>query len=67
MKNRHDWVTRLGHLTDPEPLLGAAHQDPGANLGIVWQLTLDNWAFAKESHAESGLQRHVARFIRGKS
>ncbi len=67
MKNRDQLVTKLGHLGDLE-----RGREPGAissedGLGMMWQLTLDAWAFMKETHAESRLQRHVVRLVRGKS
>ena len=33
-------------------------------IGMMWQLTLDAWAFKGEPVAESGLPRHVVRIIR---
>jgi hypothetical protein len=46
---------------DPEPV------PSGQGLSMIWRITLDNWSFVKESHAESRLQRHVGRLVRGKS
>jgi hypothetical protein len=67
MKNRNLLPTRLGRLEDLE-----RGREPGSisseeGLGMMWQLTLDAWAFMKETHAESRLQRHVVRLVRGKS
>jgi hypothetical protein len=64
MPNRSHWAAKLGRLNDPEPEPG--YSDSGKNLEMMWSLTLDNWAFMKEPHAESRLQRHVVRLIRGK-
>ena len=38
----------------------------GERLGMMWQLTVDAWAFKGEDVAESRLSRHVVRVIRGK-
>lgn len=38
---------------------------PGERLSMVWQLTLDAWAFKGETLAEHRLQRHVVRLHRG--
>ena len=34
---------------------------------MVWQLTLDAWAFKEPMVAESRLQRHAVRVVRGRS
>ena len=39
----------------------------GERLAMVWQLTLDAWAFLENSDRESRLPRHVDRVIRGGS
>ena len=67
MKKRNHLVTRLGRLSDLEPGLEGGSITPENGLGMMWQLTLDAWAFMKETHAESRLQRHVVRLVRGKS
>ena len=57
LKNLSDVSSGL----DPEPVTSEQ------GLAMMWRLTLDNWAFVKESHAESRLQRHVGGLVRGKS
>jgi hypothetical protein len=43
-----------------------AHLSAGQRLELMWQLTLDAWAFKGEPQgAESRLQRHVVRIQRG--
>ncbi len=37
---------------------------PGERLAMVWQLTVDAWAFRGEPIDESRLQRHVVRVVR---
>ena len=36
-------------------------------MGMVWQLTLDAWAFKEPTVAESRFQRHVVRVVRRQS
>ena len=38
---------------------------PGQRMGMVWQLTLDAWAFMDPESAKSEFQRHVVRVERG--
>ena len=40
---------------------------PAERLGMMWQLTLDAWAFKGEPVAEPRLQRHIVRVFRRKS
>lgn len=51
-------LVRKRSLHDPEEddLKGKA---PGELLGMMWQLTLDAWAFKEKLDAESRLQRHI--------
>ena len=44
-----------------------ANATPAERMGMVWQLTLDAWAFKEPSVAESRFQRHAVRVIRGRS
>jgi len=39
---------------------------PEERLSIMWQLTVDSWAFKGEPLDESRLPRHVVRVIRGR-
>ena len=38
---------------------------PAERMGMVWQLTLDAWAFLDPESAKSGFQRHIVRVQRG--
>ena len=38
---------------------------PSERIGMMWQVTLDAWAFKGESIAESGLPRHIVSIQRG--
>ena len=40
---------------------------PAERLGMMWQLTLDAWAFKGEPVAEPRLQRHIVRVFRRES
>lgn len=40
---------------------------PAERLSMMWQLTLDAWAFTGESCAESRLPRHLVRVLRRSS
>ena len=39
---------------------------PAERIGMVWQLTLDAWAFMDPTSAKSKFQRHVVRVKRGR-
>ena len=67
MRNRNQWVTKMVHLSDSEKNPESEAVAAEESLGMMWQLALDAWAFMKETHAESRLQRHVVRLVRGKS
>ena len=38
---------------------------PAELMGMVWQLTLDAWAFKDPSSAKLQFQRHAIRIVRG--
>lgn len=38
---------------------------PSERIGMMWQVTLDAWAFKGESIAESRLPRHIVSIQRG--
>ncbi len=40
------------------------HATPSERMGMVWQLTLDAWAFMDLNSAKSEFQRHVGRVER---
>ena len=43
-----------------------ADATPAERIGMVWQLTLDVWAFLDPQSAKSEFQRHVVRVKRGR-
>ena len=65
IKNRS--IVQLKRLSDEKARLDPEPVPAGQGLSMIWRMTLDNWSFVKESHAESRLQRHVSRLVRGKS
>jgi hypothetical protein len=67
--NRSNYPTRLRRLHDPD----ADRDDdafvqsltPGERMDMVWQLTLQAWAFKEGLVDEPRLRRDVVRVIRG--
>ena len=57
-------ILRRTTLQETEHDLAASTAEE--RLGMMWQLTLDAWAFMGESDAESRLPRHVTRVVRRK-
>lgn len=56
---------RVVGLSQADDHRDVANLTPGERMGLMWQLTLDAWAFKGDSEdAESGLQRHVVRVHR---
>jgi hypothetical protein len=39
---------------------------PGERMSMVWQLTLQTWAFKEDLQSEPRLRRDVSRVIRGR-
>jgi len=66
MQRRGDVRVRVVSLRDAEPTRDVADRTPGERMEMMWQLTLDAWAFKGEPCAESRLQRHVVRVRRRK-
>ena len=61
--DRHRIVkTTLQEQTDDGFIADAT---PAERIGMVWQLTLDAWAFLDPKSAKSEFQRHVVRVERG--
>lgn len=57
-------VKKLSEQTDDFDLRNTT---PAERFGMMWQLTLDAWAFKGEPIAEPKLQRHIIRVLRRKS
>lgn len=64
-KNRQIKVTKLSEQTDDFDLRKMT--SPAERWAMMWQLTLDAWAFKGEPVAEPGLHRHIVRVFRRKS
>jgi hypothetical protein len=54
-------VSSLRHESDKET---RAETTPAERLQMMWQLTLDAWAFKGEPVAELRLPRHIVRVLR---
>lgn len=63
---REDMSIRVTRLKDQGHERDLERTTPAERMGMVWQLTLDAWAFTGTADAESRLQRHVVRLIRGR-
>lgn len=63
--DRAAYPTRKRHLTDPEDYASVEGLDAAARVAMVWQLTLNAWAFVPGAADASRLSRHVVRVARG--
>jgi hypothetical protein len=63
-KNRQIKVMKLSQQDDNSDL---RQTTPAERWAMMWQLTLDAWAFKGEPLAEPRLQRHIVRVFRRKS
>ena len=52
-------ITRKRFLHEPDEDNDLKGKPPEELMGMMWQLTLDAWAFKEPQHAELRLQRHV--------
>jgi hypothetical protein len=52
-------IVRKKALHEPEQEDDLRGKTPGELLGMMWQLTLNVWAFKEKLDAEPRLQRHV--------
>jgi hypothetical protein len=59
------------HISQRKLLLGQSDDDrdygvftPGERMSMVWQLTLQAWAFKEDLHDEPRLRRDVVRVVR---
>lgn len=57
-------TVRKRALHEPESENDLRGKPPHELLGMMWQLTLDAWAFKEKLNAEPRLQRHVVVFAR---
>ena len=59
-------VVRKTTLQDQDDSGIIVNATPSERIGMVWQLTLDAWAFLDSNIAKSEFQRHVGRIERGR-
>ncbi|MGH7466175.1 MAG: hypothetical protein ACREK1_13415 [Longimicrobiales bacterium] len=64
--DRSDYPTRKRKLDDPEDDRDIRHLTPSERVSMVWQLTLQAWAFKEDLTDEPRLRRDVVRVIRGR-
>jgi hypothetical protein len=61
---RFQWPTRKSGLHDPEDENHVRSLSLGERMKMVWQLTLQAWAFKEGLAHEPRLQRDVVRVVR---
>ena len=59
-----EMLVRKSALHDAEPEEDLRGKSPQELLGMMWQLTLNAWAFKEKLDAEPRLQRHVVVLTR---
>ena len=57
---------RMRRLHDPEDDAYVRSLSPAERMEMVWQLTLQAWAFKEGLDDAPRLQRHVVRVVRGR-
>jgi hypothetical protein len=57
-------ILRIRKLHDQDSESDLQGTTPAERIGMMWQLTLDAWAFKGEAIAEPRLSRHVVRIVR---
>lgn len=63
-RERQRYPVRKTTLAQQEEDPDLRNTTPVERLGMMWQLTLDAWAFTGEPVAESRLPRHIVRVLR---
>jgi hypothetical protein len=66
-KDREAYLIRKSTLQEQGEDRDLEGTTAAERLGMMWQLTLDAWAFAGNPVAESRLQRHIVRVLRRRS
>jgi hypothetical protein len=62
--DRQNYPLRVLNLHETTDATDLSAQTPTERLSIMWQLTLDAWAFRGTPLAESRLSRHITRLYR---
>jgi hypothetical protein len=60
-------LVRISKLQDQDRVNDLQSTTPAQRLAMMWQLTLDAWAFKGEALAELRLPRHIVRILRRES
>ena len=66
-KGRESYLVRKTTLQEQGEDRDLEDTTAAERLGMMWQLTLDAWAFTGDAVAESRLQRHIVRVLRRRS
>lgn len=61
---RQQYAVCKARLSDQGNDQDLEHTTATERLGMMWQLTLDAWAFMEPLDAESRLPRHIVRVLR---
>ena len=64
--DRSKYPVRIRRLHDPDDEAYVRALSPGERLAMVWQLTMDAWAFKEGLTVEPRLRRDVGRVVRGR-
>jgi hypothetical protein len=70
MKRKKNHMLQTRHIVRRSRLDEQGQDDdlrdttPAERIGMMWQLTLDAWAFKGESIAQSRLSRHIVHLLR---
>lgn len=62
---RRSYAVRKSTLAEQDDSTDLKNTTAGERLGMMWQLSLDAWAFTGQPLAESRLSRHIVRVLRG--
>jgi hypothetical protein len=65
--DRSHYPVRKGRLHDPDDDSYVLSLTPAQRMEMVWQLSLQAWAFKEGLDVEPRLRRDVVRVVRGKS
>jgi len=66
-RERSTYAVRKTTLSQQDEDPELANTTAAERLGMMWQLTLDAWAFTGDPVAESRLPRHLVRVLRRRS
>ena len=66
MENQRE-IVRVGKLADDDQDEYLKATTAAQRLEMIWELTVDAWAFKGESVDQLPLPRHIVRVLRGKA